>query len=101
MNQTPQAAVSSTVGRLVLRPQPRRLPFKIVGDKSGRFYNEREAYHGTGRGPMFIAWKPPRPNLIPVQRAGVYAWEPMQEIGLPAQNTLASPGDRPAGGRTA
>jgi hypothetical protein len=87
MNETPQAAVPSTVKRLALRPQPRRLPFKIVGDKSGRFYNEREAFLRTGRGPMFIAWTPPRPDMIPVQRDGVYAWEPMREIGRPAQNT--------------
>ena len=71
---------------MALRPQPRRLPFKIVGDKSGRFYNEREAFHRTGRGPMFIAWKPPRPDMIPMPRDGLYVWEPMREIGRPAQN---------------
>jgi hypothetical protein len=71
---------------MALRPQPRRLPFKIVGDKSGRFYNEREAFHRTGRGPMFIAWKPPRPDMLPLPRDGLYVWEPMREIGRPAQN---------------
>jgi hypothetical protein len=51
------------------------IPFQIVGDRSGRWYNERTRYRRTGRGPMLIAWRPPSRHHVPVQHGEQWVWQ--------------------------
>ncbi len=60
---------------LPLDPQPTMIPFQIVGDRSGRWYNERKRWRRTGRGPMLISWRPPSPQHVPAQRGEQWVWQ--------------------------
>jgi hypothetical protein len=67
--------------RVALEPQPKYgMPFQILGDGTGRFYNESPSYPRNG--PMFsYAWTPPR-SLKSVRvehKDGVYQWVGVNE----------------------
>jgi hypothetical protein len=87
------AANNSSTGQepalvLPLDPQPDMIPFQIVGDRSGRWYNERKRHRRTGRGPMLIAWRPPTRQHVPAQHGETWVWQNASVTGAARPRTV-------------
>ena len=76
---TPARAPGTVPALVLLSPQPDHAPFRIGGDTSGNWYNERRAYRRGGNySVMLIHWTPPAPGMIPVRNVTTghkWAWQ--------------------------